>query len=153
MRSVPGEEQEGKENAMDERPSVLVVDDEDRFRENLIKLLGIHGLSAVGAESGAQALEILGSRPVDVILLDVKMPGMGGLDVLAEVKKIDPLIEVIVLTGHASVDTAKEIIALGGYDYLLKPHGIEDLIAKIETAFEKRRYMQRRGAGGTGVTS
>jgi DNA-binding NtrC family response regulator len=138
---------------MDVRPSILVVDDEDRFRENLIKLLGIHGLSATGAESGQQALEILGSRQMDVVLLDVKMPGMSGLDVLAEIKKIDPMIEVIVLTGHASVDTAKEIIALGGYDYLLKPHGIEDLIAKVETAFEKRRFRQRSGSTSSGITS
>jgi DNA-binding NtrC family response regulator len=141
---------------MDEKPAILVVDDEDRFRENLIKLLSIHGFSARGAASGLEALRILGSNPVDVILLDVKMPGMDGLAVLAEVKKLDPSIEVIVLTGHASVDTAKEIIALGGYDYLLKPHTIEDVIVKVESAFEKRqdrRKQQASRSGPSGATS
>jgi DNA-binding NtrC family response regulator len=141
---------------MDEKPAILVVDDEDRFRENLIKLLSIHGFKARGAASGAEALEVLGSEPVDVILLDVKMPGMSGLDVLAQVKRNDPLIEVIILTGHASVDTAKEIIALGGYDYLLKPHAVEDVIVKVESAFEKRQDRKKQLASRPdrgGVTS
>ncbi len=117
---------------------VLIVDDEERFRTTMSKLLIVRGLEASTAGSGKEALEALKTSLYDVIILDIKMPGMGGVEVLAEIKKIDPFIEVIVMTGYASVDTAKKITELGGYDYMLKPYNIDELMEKIDAAHERK---------------
>ncbi len=119
-------------------PKILVVDDEARFRTTLSKRLAVRGLEVVTVGSGKEAIEELKSKPYDVIVLDVKMPEMDGIEALAEIKKINPGAEVIILTGHASVDTAMEIARLGGYDYLLKPSSIEELMEKIDTAYERK---------------
>ncbi len=124
---------------MPETPNILIVDDEERFRKTLRKLLLSRGLDVEAVASGEEALEALNSREPDVVLLDVKMPGMGGIKALAEIKRTHPCVEVLVLSGHASVDTAKEIIELGGFDYLLKPYSIDDLLAKIDAAFERKQ--------------
>lgn len=142
-----------QERDMPDKPTVLVVDDEQRFRENLVKLLRAHGYKAMGACDGRQALAQLGAGPADVVLLDIKMPDMGGLEALAQIKSKYPPVEVIMLSGHASVDTAREIISLGGFDYLLKPHTTEDLLVKIDTAFEKKRDREKRESAKPPVTS
>lgn len=126
-------------------PKVLIVDDEERFRTTLGKLLSIKGLQVDNVGSARAALALLRENPYDVILLDVKMPEMSGVEALAEIKKIDSGIEVIILTGHASVDVAMEIMRLGGYDYLLKPCPVEELLAKIETAYDRKREREGRG--------
>ncbi len=74
----------------------------------------------------------------DIVILDVQMPDMTGVEALPEIKQVDPDIEVIVLTGHASVDTARSIIKNGAYDYLLKPYSMETLLEKIESAFDRK---------------
>jgi len=130
---------------MEPKPTVLVVDDEDRFRTTLAKMLAFEGLQVAAAAGGQEALKELAARPYDVVLLDVRMPGMSGVEALREIKKLSPLTEVIVLTGHASLDDALEIIRLGGFDYLFKPCPIEDLLAKIESAFEKKQQQERAG--------
>jgi DNA-binding NtrC family response regulator len=117
---------------------VLIVDDEDRFRITMSRLLTVRGLEASTAGSGKEALEALKTSSYDVIILDMKMPDMGGVEVLSEIKKIDPFIEVIVMTGYASVDTAKKITELGGYDYMLKPYEIDELVEKIDSAHERK---------------
>jgi len=119
-------------------PKVLVVDDEERFRLTLAKLLAVRGLDVTTLGSGQEALEALRQKDFDVIVLDVRMPGMNGIETLAEIKKINPMIEVIILTGHASVDVAVDIMKLGGYDYLLKPCSLEELTDKIDSAFERK---------------
>ncbi len=119
-------------------PRILLVDDEDRFRTNLHKLLTDEGLTVSARASGAEALEELRRQPYDVIVLDIRMPGMDGLTTLREIKRIDPEVEVIILTGHASMDAAMEIIKLGGYDYLMKPCPLEELRLKIDAAYEKK---------------
>lgn len=124
---------------MPDRPKILIVDDEHRFRKTLGKLLTARSLEVRDAASGEEALEMIASQEPDVVLLDVKMPGMGGIGALAEIKRDNPDVEVLVLSGHASVDTAKEIIELGGFDYLLKPYSIDDLLMKIDGAMERRR--------------
>ncbi|SNR69242.1 Response regulator receiver domain-containing protein [Humidesulfovibrio mexicanus] len=124
---------------MSETIKVLVVDDEERFRNTLGKLLTAHGMTVTVAEGGERAVEILRSTPHDVALLDVKMPGMSGQQTLLELKKIDPDLEVIILTGHASVDIAAEMIAHGGSDYLLKPYPMEELLGIIHIAFDRRK--------------
>jgi DNA-binding NtrC family response regulator len=123
-------------------PKVLIVDDEERFRVTLGKLLTVKGLEVDTIGSAKEALERLKEKLYDVILLDVKMPEMDGVQALAEIKKLNPGIEVIILTGHASVDAAMEIMKLGGYDYLLKPCPIDELMAKIETAYDRKRERE-----------
>ena len=129
---------------MSSKPKVLVVDDEERFRTTMGKLLGVSGMEVRTLGSGREALDELQRNRYDVIVLDVRMPEMSGIEALAAIKKIDPGIEVIILTGHASVDVAVEIMKLGGYEYLLKPCSTEDLINKIESAYEKKLTRERR---------
>jgi DNA-binding NtrC family response regulator len=124
---------------MGEEIKVLVCDDEERFRNTLGKLLASHGMTATIAGSGAEALEILRREPHDIVLLDVKMPGMSGQQTLPEIKKIDPDIEVIILTGHASVDIAAEMMAHGGSDYLLKPYPMDELLGILHIAYDRRK--------------
>jgi DNA-binding NtrC family response regulator len=123
-------------------PRILLVDDEDRFRTNLRKMLAAEGFAVSEVNSGQKALEELAVQAYDVILLDMRMPDMSGLETLAAIKQSHPDTEVIILTGHASVDTAAEIIRLGAYEFLLKPCPIEEVVAKIETAYERKLSRQ-----------
>ena len=119
--------------------SVLVVDDEEDFVETLVNRLKKRTIDAVGALSGEDALELLGNREFDVIILDIKMPGgMDGIETLKEIKKVQPLSEVILLTGHASVESSIEGMRCGAFDYVLKPIKLEELFPKIAQAFEKK---------------
>ena len=123
-------------------PKILLVDDEERFRANLKKMLAAEGFEVIEVNSGQKALEELALRAYDVILLDMRMPDMDGLITLAAIKERYPDPEVIILTGHASVDAAAEIIRLGAAEFLLKPCPLEEVIAKIETAFERKLARQ-----------
>lgn len=120
-------------------PAILLVDDEDRFRKTLKKRFKDRGIHISDAASGYEALEMIREQPWDIVVLDVKMPGMSGLDALKEIKKIAPEIEVILLTGHASVEIAADGMKLGASDYLYKPCDIEDLIDKIDSSFEAKK--------------
>ncbi len=131
-------------------PRILLVDDEERFRTNLARMLAAQGLTVGAAASGREALEMLGREPYDVALVDIRMPGMDGLETLSEIKKLSPDTEVIILTGHASVDAAMEINRLGGFDYLLKPCPLEDLLLKIDAAYEKKVEREKRRGTGDG---
>jgi DNA-binding NtrC family response regulator len=119
--------------------NVLIVDDEEDFLETIIKRLNKRQVDASGARSGEEALELLKEKTFDVVILDIKMPGgMDGIEALREIKKIQPLAEVILLTGHASVETSIEGMRLGAFDYLLKPIKLDDLLKKIAQAIEKK---------------
>ena len=119
--------------------SILVVDDEEDFVETLVNRLKKRTIDAVGVLSGEDALELLGKREFDVVVLDIKMPGgMDGIETLKEIKKIQPLAEVILLTGHASVESSIEGMRLGAFDYVLKPIKLEELFPKVAQAFEKK---------------
>lgn len=131
---------------MPNTPKVLVVDDEERFRLTLQKLLVAQGFSAFAVESAEKAFEFLDREPVDVVLLDVKMPGMSGTEALKLLKTKGFDGEVIILTGHASVDVAVEIMNDGAFDYVLKPCAIEDLVAKILSA-QDRHLSKKRPLG------
>lgn len=117
---------------------VLAVDDEERFVTTLARLLSLKHMTVTTAFSGEEALELFKPGSFDVALVDVKMPGISGVDLLTELKKRDPEIEVIILTGHASVDIAAEIMSRGGSDYLLKPCPTGEVEAKILSAMERR---------------
>jgi DNA-binding NtrC family response regulator len=118
---------------------ILVVDDEVDFLETIINRLKKRQIDAVGVASGEEAMTLIKEQLFDVVLLDIKMPGgMDGIEVLREVKRLKPLVEVILLTGHASVETSIEGMKLGAFDYLLKPIKFDDLLQKVAAAFEKK---------------
>ncbi|MFH0958417.1 MAG: response regulator [Pseudomonadota bacterium] len=125
------------------RPAVLIVDDEERFRSTMSKLLFAEGFESLTCGSATQALDELRKNRYDVVILDVRMPEMSGVEALPKIKEIDPDIEVIVLTGHASVETAKSIIRNGAFDYLLKPYSIETLLEKIESAYDRKMARKK----------
>jgi two-component system, OmpR family, response regulator len=124
--------------------SVLLVDDEVEFLETLVKRLKRRNLAATGVNSGMEALRRLAEDPVDVVVLDVKMPGMDGLETLREIKKICPLVEVIMLTGHANMEVAIEGMELGAFDYLMKPMDIDELLYKLQDAYKKKQLHEGR---------
>ena len=117
---------------------ILVVDDEEDFLETLVNRLNRRGMSAQGALSGCEALKMMEEKEFDVVVLDVRMPGMDGLEVLREVKNRWPFVEVILLTGHGSVESGIEGMRLGAFDYVMKPADLEVLIEKIQQARERK---------------
>ncbi|WP_240191996.1 response regulator [Desulforhopalus vacuolatus] len=119
--------------------NILVVDDEQEFREMTVKQLLHRGMEAEGAEDGKIGLEMVEEGNFDVVLLDVKMPVMDGIKALRKMKQAKPLVEVVLLTGHASVDSGIEGMKLGAFDYLMKPMEFDEVLEKLCDAFEKRR--------------
>ncbi|MFH2204955.1 MAG: response regulator [Elusimicrobiota bacterium] len=129
--------------------SVLLVDDEVVFVNALFKRINKRKITASCAYTAEEALEYLAEKPVDIVVMDVKMPGMGGLAALREIKKRHPLVEVIMLTGHANVELAIEGMELGAFDYLTKPTDIEELVYKLQDAYKKRSLQLAKGNSGT----
>lgn len=126
-------------------PFIMLVDDEVPFVETITKRLQKRELTVITALSGDEALERLAeNRNLDVVILDVKMPGLDGIETLREMKKIYPRIEVIMLTGHATIETAIEGMKLGAYDYLMKPCDIDQLMTKVEEATRKKREHEEK---------
>ena len=123
---------------------VLLVDDEEQFVETLAQRLEARNYAVAVAYNGDEALVQVKAKEVDVVLLDVLMPGMSGVETLREMKKLRPLTEVIMLTGHATVETAIEGMKLGAFDYLLKPTEIEDLVTKINQAYQRKAEHEGR---------
>lgn len=122
------------------KPMVMLVDDEVPFVETMTKRLKKRELKIISAHSGLEALEKLDkNRNTDVIILDVKMPGIDGLETLERIKKEYPLLEVIMLTGHATVENAIDGMKRGAFDYLMKPCDINQLITKVDEATTKKR--------------
>jgi DNA-binding NtrC family response regulator len=118
---------------------VLLVDDEIIFTRNMSKLLKNRGYQVTAVNSGDAAIRELEQNPVDVIVLDLKMPGMDGITTLKEILKLGLFTETLILTGHGSIDSALEAMKLGAYDYLTKPCEIEELVGKIESAWAKKK--------------
>ena len=118
---------------------VLFVDDEADFRETLIKRMQKRHVAATGVGSGEEALAWLKQQAADVVVLDVRMPGMDGIQILRAIKRDHPMIEVIMLTGHGSEEAAKDGMQAGAADYLLKPCDIDELLAKLAAAVAKAK--------------
>ncbi len=116
---------------------LLLVDDEDDFRSTLSKRLERRGAHVSQASNGKACLDVMATHPIDVVVLDVKMPGMGGIEVLQYIKADHPQVEVIFLTGHAATQDGVEGIKLGAFDYLSKPIEFEHLLGKILQAYDK----------------
>ena len=124
---------------------VLFVDDEVPFVEALTKRLTKRDLEITPAYSGDEALsKLAGQTSTEVVILDVKMPGMDGIETLRDIKKRFPLVEVIMLTGHATVESAIEGMKLGAFDYLMKPCEIDQLVSKVREAAAKKRSHEEK---------
>jgi DNA-binding NtrC family response regulator len=118
--------------------NVLLVDDEPDFLYPLVRRLVRRNLIVNSAGNGREAIDFIDNNPVDVVVLDVKLPGMGGLEILRAIKAAHETIEVILLSGHASIDTATEGLSCGAFDYLMKPVDFDELFFKIQDAYQKK---------------
>ena len=123
---------------------VLLVDDEEEFVETPAQRLEVREFDVTTALNGADALERLEDKEIDLVILDLQMPGVDGIAVLREIKELKPLIEVIMLTGHATVETAIEGMKLGAFDFLIKPTETEELVEKINRAFDRKAEQDER---------
>ncbi|NLW80322.1 MAG: response regulator [Desulfovibrionales bacterium] len=120
---------------------VLLVDDETQFAAILAKRLRRKGFVVTMAGSGPEGLGQLETDPVDVVVLDVNMPGMDGIQVLREIRMRHPLVQILMLTGHADMESAISGMAMGAYDYLMKPADLEDLVRKLRDAGDRSRQL------------
>jgi FixJ family two-component response regulator len=123
---------------------ILLVDDEQEFSETLAERLRTRGFSATAAFSGDEAIASLKEDPFDVVILDVVMPGKDGLETLKELKSLTPLTEVIMLSGHASLEIAIKGMQFGAFDFLVKPPDVRDLVEKINKAFVRKKEQEER---------
>ena len=128
----------------DTKFKVLLVDDEEIFREATARQLRVRGFTVLTADSGEAALELVKNDPPEVVLLDQEMPGMHGSETFVGIKEINPLVEVIMLTGNTSVENALELMKLGTFDYLMKPVNIDELLYKIEDAHARKELNERQ---------
>src|SRR5918996_5964066 len=124
------------------KPHILVVDDEMGPRESLKMILNPY-YNVHMAERGGQAIELLAKHPVDLVTLDLKMPGFTGINVLEKIKQYDPDIEAIIITGYGSLDTAIEGLRLGAFDYISKPFDVHHILSLVERGLERRRSRTR----------
>ncbi len=125
--------------------NVLLVDDETEFVETFSERLELRDLEISKAFNGEEALQVLETnRTIELVILDVKMPGMDGIETLTEIKKKYPLVEVIMLSGHADVESAIDGMKQGAFDYLMKPCDIDQMIAKVTEAAAKKRQHEEK---------
>ena len=128
-----------------ENGKLLLVDDEKGFLDTITKRLEKREIKVQAVYSGEDALvELKKNKDIEVVVLDVKMPGMDGIETLVEIKKSFPLMEVIMLTGHATVETAIDGMKLGAFDYLMKPCDIDALISKVREAIVKKKQHDEK---------
>jgi DNA-binding NtrC family response regulator len=128
---------------MNDTASILIVDDEEVVRRSHLRSLAGTGCHAEAAEDGQQALRVMEQHPFDVVLLDLRMPGLDGMDVLKTLKEKWPDSEVVVITGYPSIETAKEAVRLGAHNYIAKPVGPDDVIKAADEAMTQKRWALR----------
>jgi len=121
---------------------ILIVDDDEELRANLSEILKGSGYGTAETSSGKEAIEKTASEDFDVVLLDLMMPGMSGIDVLNEIKKINPGIRVVMITAFATVENAVTAIKKGASDYIAKPFRINELLAVIKRVLEEVRFEE-----------
>lgn len=129
---------------MDEKTKILVVDDEEVVRLSHIRTLASVHCNVEVVKSGSEALRVMEQRPADVVLLDLRMPGMDGMTVLKAIKQRWPETEVVIITGYPNVESAKEAVRLGAYDYLAKPVGPDEVINVTTSAMTQKKWALRR---------
>nr|WP_320016696.1 response regulator [uncultured Desulfobacter sp.] len=123
---------------------ILIVDDEKDFVEMFSLRLTRQGEKVSVAYSGQEALDLLEKTKIDVVILDIRMPGMDGIETLKKIKAAYPLVEVIMLTGHGSTETAVEGMKAGAFDYLMKPADFEDISEKLANAWKRKDEQEER---------
>lgn len=126
------------------KPRVLIVDDEKEFADSLSERLALRECDVETSLNGKDAVEKLSHYNFDVVILDVAMPNMDGIETLKRIKKTKPLTEVIMLTGQATVETAVEGMQLGALDYVMKPCSTDDLLGKIKRGYERKADHEER---------
>jgi len=124
--------------------SILLVDDEEAFVQTLAKRLTLRRFNVYTATRKNRVFNTLSENLIDVVLLDVRMPDLDGIEATRDIKAAYPLIEVILLTGHASMESSLEGMKLGAFDYLLKPVNIDELVYKIEDAHRKKELQEEK---------
>ncbi len=117
---------------------ILMIDDEKTFLETIITRLRMRGIDAEGVDSGEKAIQAMQSRIFDAVILDVSMPGMDGIATLQALRKVNPGVPVIMLTGHATLETADKGMEFGAFDYMMKPCPIDELLDKVSEAIRSR---------------
>ena len=122
--------------------TVLIIDDDDQLRRSFEKLLNQEGFAARGAASGEAGLEIIREELPDLVILDMRLPGMNGLETFQAIHDIDPKLPVIIMTAYGTTETAIEATKMGAFDYVLKPFDIPDMLGVIEQALEAGRFMR-----------
>jgi DNA-binding NtrC family response regulator len=129
---------------MSSKVKILIVDDESVVRQAFVRILASDRCIVEAVDNGADALQKMREQPFDVVLLDLKMPGMDGMTVLRTIKENWPESEVIIVTGYAAVQTAKESVALGAFDYMAKPVGPDEVISVTNEALLHKGWALRR---------
>ena len=128
---------------MNKKANVLIVDDEEVVRLSHLRSLEGANCSARAAEDGNEALHVMEQQPADVVLLDLRMPGLDGMDVLKTIKQRWPHSEVVVITGYPCLETAKQAVRLGAFNYLTKPLGPDEVIKAANDAITQKRWALR----------
>lgn len=123
---------------------VLIVDDEVELVDALEERLALRGFRTKGVHTGDETLRSLSRETFDIVLLDMRMPGMSGLDVLRGIREVQPSVEVVLLTGHGSRESVEEGVGLGAFDYLIKPVKISTLLQVLNAAAERKKERQRK---------
>jgi DNA-binding NtrC family response regulator len=126
------------------KADILLVDDEVVFTTNMSRLLSSRGYQVTAVNNGEEAIRALKEKPFDVMVLDLKMPLMDGITTLQQMKNLGLLTEVLILTGHGSMDTAFKAIEMGAYDYVTKPCEIAELVSKIEAAHARKKVKEKK---------
>ena len=132
---------------MNEKANILIVDDEEVVRLSHLRSLENADCNARAAEDGREALNVMEQHPFDVVLLDLRMPDIDGMDVLKTIKQRWPDSEVVVITGYPSLETAKQAVRLGAFNYLAKPLGPNDVLKAANDAVNQKRWGIRSDLG------
>jgi len=122
---------------------MLLVDDEDDFRTTLANRLKLRKIDITDVASGNEAIELVRQKSFDVAIIDVKMPGIDGIETLKQIKQLQPDIEIVMLTGHASIESGMEAMKLGAYDYVMKPCDIDELLIKTGEAYQNKLLKEK----------
>lgn len=122
---------------------MLLVDDEDDFRTTLANRLKLRKIDITDVASGKEAIDLARQKSFDVAVIDVKMPGIDGIETLKQIKQLQPAVEIVMLTGHASIESGMEAMKLGAYDYVMKPCDIDELLIKTGEAYQHKLLKEK----------